>query len=242
MTDSQNSQETAAQALQNAGGVTSNTSGNTPDTTPVDMTPQIILASSSPRRSQLLREAGVKFTVRTPEAPVDETLEPDQLAMPAEAAKKLAERKAGAVMQELLAEDPLGMFAVIGADTMVVKDGQIFGKPKNLDHAKQMLSALSGSAHEVITAVSVWLLAAPDSEKISMAYRTFADMSRVHFKPLTEDEIAEYLRQGESFDKAGAYAIQGKGAALVDHIEGSRNTVIGLPVERLLSEFPDLIH
>jgi septum formation protein len=67
-------------------------------------------------------------------------------------------------------------------------------------------------------------------------------MSRVHFKPLTEDEIAEYLRQGESFDKAGAYAIQGKGAALVDHIEGSRNTVIGLPVERLLSEFPDLIH
>lgn len=201
---------------------------------------QVILASNSPRRSDLLREAGVRFTVRTPTVVVDEHLEPDQLAMPAEAAKKLAERKAGAVVQELLAEAPVGTFAIIGADTMVVKDGEIFGKPRNLDDAKRMLRALSGATHQVVTAVSVWLLAAPDAEDISLGYRTFADASAVTFRELTDDEIAAYLRQGESFDKAGAYAIQGEGRALVERYEGSLSTIIGLPVERLLAEFPDL--
>ena len=201
---------------------------------------QVILASSSPRRRDLLREAGVTFTVRTPAAAVDEHLEPDQLAMPAEAAKKLAERKAGAVMQELLAEKPTGMFAVIGADTMVVKDGAVFGKPRNLDDAKRMLRALSGCTHQVVTAVSVWLLAAPEAEEVSMGYRTFADASNVTFRALTDDEIAAYLRCGESFDKAGAYAIQGEGRALVEGYEGSLDTIIGLPVERLQREFPEL--
>ncbi len=201
----------------------------------------VILASGSPRRHQLLEEAGVRHVVRLPQAPVDETLEPDQLKDPAEACKKLAERKAGAVVQELLAENPVGMFAVIGADTMVVKDGQIFGKPANLSDGKHMLRQLSGATHSVITAVSLWLISAPDPEKLSMGFRTFADESFVTFKPLTDEEIADYLRKGESFDKAGAYAIQGEGAKLVERYEGAYDTIVGLPAKKLVEQFPDLL-
>lgn len=122
---------------------------------------EVILASSSPRRRELLDAAGVKFTVRTPATPVDESLEPDLAADPEEAAKKLAERKAGAVIQEVLAENYTGMLIVIGADTMVVLDGKIFGKPRSASDGKHMLRQLSGRTHEVITAVSVWMVAAP---------------------------------------------------------------------------------
>ena len=202
---------------------------------------QIILASGSPRRRELLEGQGVHFTVRTPQTPVDETLEPDLLADPDEACKKLAERKAGAVVQEVLAEDFTGLAAIIGADTMVVCDGEIFGKPKNISDATRMLRKLSGRSHEVLTAVSVWMLAAPEVENISLGFRTFLDKSTVTFKPLTDEEIADYLRKGESFDKAGAYAAQGEGAKLIEKIDGSVSTVIGLPVERLLKEFPDFL-
>ncbi|MEC4271781.1 Maf family protein [Adlercreutzia sp. R25] len=208
--------------------------------TPVAPAFEVILASNSPRRRQLLEEAGVKFTVRTPVTPVDESLEPDLAANPEEAAKKLAERKAGAVIQEVLSESYTGMLIVIGADTMVVLDGKIFGKPRSASDGKHMLRQLSGRTHEVITAVSVWMVAAPNAEDVSLGFRTFADISRVTFRDLTDEEITDYLRKGESFDKAGAYAIQGEGAALVDHYDGSLDTIIGLPAERLLKEFPDL--
>ena len=194
----------------------------------------IILASASPRRRDLLQQAGVKFRVRLPENPVDETLEPDDLRDPHEAAKKLAERKAGAVVQEVLSEN------YVGCDTMVVCDGKIFGKPANLSDAKHMLRQLSGRTHEVVTAVSVWLVAAPTMEDISLGFRTFADATYVEFHELDDSAIADYLREGESFDKAGAYAIQGKGERLVKRINGSMSTVIGLPVERLLKELPDI--
>lgn len=202
---------------------------------------EVVLASGSPRREQLLRDAGVVFTVRRPQTPVDESLEPDLAADPPEAAKKLAERKAGAVVQEILADAGFtGMIVVLGADTMVVKDGRIFGKPKNLSDGKHMLRCLSGATHQVVTAVSVWMVSAPEPEKVSLGFRTFADTSHVTFHDLTDEQIADYLRKGESFDKAGAYAIQGEGAKLVAQVEGSLDTVIGLPVERLLREFPDL--
>lgn len=201
---------------------------------------KVILASKSPRRRDLLKEAGIKFTVRTPIEPVDETLDADDLMMPVEAVKKLAERKAGALIQELIAENPQGLFMVLGADTMVVKGGDIFGKPRNLDDAKRMLGELSGVSHDVITAVSVWMLAA-DGENVSLAYRTFADKSVVTFKELTEEGIIDYLRKGESFDKAGAYAIQGEGRALVESYDGSLDTIVGFPVKRLIQEFPDIV-
>lgn len=203
---------------------------------------EVILASNSPRRRELLDAVGVKFIVHTPATPVDESLEPDLAANPEEAAKKLAERKAGAVVQEVLAQNYTGMLIVIGADTMVVLDGKIFGKPRSLSDAKHMLRQLSGRTHEVITAVSVWMIAAPAAEDISLGFRTFADTSRVTFRDLTDEEIADYLARGESFDKAGAYAIQGEGAALVDHYDGSLDTIIGLPAERLIKEFPDLVN
>lgn len=203
---------------------------------------EVILASNSPRRRELLNAAGVKFTVRTPVTPVDESLEPDLAANPEEAAKKLAERKAGAVIQEVLAENYTGMLIVIGADTMVVLDGKIFGKPRSASDGKHMLRQLSGRTHEVVTAVSVWMVAAPNAEDVSLGFRTFADISRVTFRDLTDEEITDYLRKGESFDKAGAYAIQGEGAALVDHYDGSLDTIIGLPTTRLIKEFPDLVN
>lgn len=200
----------------------------------------VVLASASPRRKQLLEDAGVEFIVHASE--VDETLEPDLLADPPEAAKKLAERKAGAVVQELLSDPEVrGMFIVIGSDTMVVKDGDIFGKPRDVHDAARMLGRLQGATHEVVTAVSVWMVqAASEPEGISLGFRTFHDVSRVTFRSLTEGDIAEYLKCGESFDKAGAYAAQGEGAKLIERIDGLRSTVIGLPVERLLKEFPDL--
>lgn len=199
----------------------------------------VILASGSPRRKQLMEDAGIAFDVRVSD--VDEQLDADLLADPPEAAKKLAERKAGAVVQEVLSEDYLGMAMVLGADTMVVCDGEIFGKPQNLSDAKHMLRCLEGRTHEVLTAVSVWLVAAPEPEKISLGFRTFVDATAVTFRTLSDEEIDDYLRQGESFDKAGAYAIQGAGAALVERIDGALDTVIGMPVGRLLEEFPDLV-
>lgn len=198
----------------------------------------VILASGSPRRRELLEREGVEFTVRVSE--VDETLEPDLLADPPEAAKKLAERKAGAVVQEVLSGDYTGMAAVLGADTMVVCEGEIFGKPVSLSDAKRMLRRLAGTTHEVITAVSVWLVAAPEPDQVSLGFRTFVDSAAVTFHELSDDQIVEYLRKGESFDKAGAYAVQGAGADLVKHVQGDLDTVIGLPVKRLLEEFPDL--
>ena len=191
---------------------------------------KVVLASGSPRRRQLLSDAGIRFTVHA--ADVDETLEPDLLADPPEECKKLAERKA----------DPefAGMLIVLGADTMVVHQREIFGKPRNLSDAKRMLRALSGDTHQVVTAVSVWMIATNAEGQVSLGFRTFADAADVTFHELSDERIAEYLRQGESFDKAGAYAAQGEGAKLIKHIEGDRDTVIGLPVARLLREFPDL--
>lgn len=205
---------------------------------------KVVLASASPRRSELLKAAGVRFTVRIPAEPVDESLDSldiDAKSEPAEACKKLAERKAGAVVQEILAqEDFTGMVIVIGADTMVVKGDTIFGKPVSLSDAKHMLRELSGCTHRVISAVSVWMISAPEPEKVSLGFRTFFDEALVTFRDLTDEEIADYLRKGESFDKAGAYAIQGEGADLVAKVEGSMETVIGLPVKKLIEQFPDL--
>lgn len=200
----------------------------------------IILASGSPRRKQLLEDAGVSFAVRVSE--VDETLDPDLAAQPEEAAKKLAEKKAGAVVQEVLADTSYtGLALVIGADTMVVLDNVIFGKPNNISEATGMLRKLSGKTHEVMTAVSVWCVMAPEADNVSLGFRTFAEKSSVTFKELTDEQIAEYLAVGESFDKAGAYAIQGEGGNLVERVEGDFDTVVGLPVAVLLENFPELL-
>lgn len=207
----------------------------------------VILASKSPRRKQLLEEAGVSFTVFTGSSEVDESLEPDLRAQPAEAVKKLAERKAGAVVQDILAQNPVGLGIIIGADTTVVLDGEMLGKPYSADHAREMLGRLSGRTHEVITGVSVWMVLLNETEekggdgKVSLAFRSFSESSFVTFKELSTEDINAYVATGETIDKAGAYGIQGKGGKLVERLEGDFNNVVGLPVDTLLKNFPDIL-
>ncbi len=199
----------------------------------------IVLASSSPRRRELLAREGVSFIVQS--ADVDESLEPDLLRQPEEAVKKLAERKAGAVVQQVLGDpEYVGAAAIIGADTIVVAGGKIYGKPTDEEDAHRILRELSGRTHEVITGVSVWLVSAPPSKEVSLGFRTFTETSRVTFKALTDEVIAEYIAGGEPMDKAGAYGIQGDGGALVERIDGDFDNIVGLPVGRLLEEFSEI--
>lgn len=198
----------------------------------------IVLASASPRRRQLLEEAGVDFRIHAVD--VDETLEPGLEAEPIEAVKKLAERKAKAAVEELVTSDYDGVLVVIGSDTMVVLRGEIFGKPQDAEDARRMLRALSGCGHDVNTAVSVWVVHAPKDQDISLFYRTFVDTTYVYFKELDDAQIEDYIASGDPFDKAGSYGIQSGAAPFIDHIEGSLDTVIGLPAKRLQKEFPDL--
>ncbi len=199
----------------------------------------IVLASGSPRRKELLEREGVEFTVRVSE--VDESLEPDLLRQPEEAAKKLAERKARAVLEEMLNEAYVGTAMVVGADTMVVVDGAIYGKPEDEAEARRILGELSGRAHQVITGVSVWLAGAPANEEdISIAFRSFAETSHVVFKELDDELIERYIATGEPMDKAGAYGVQGKGGEmLVECVAGDFDNVVGLPVKRLIAEFQE---
>ncbi len=200
---------------------------------------QIILASGSPRRHELLKRAEVPFTVLVSE--VDESLEPDLLARPDEAAKKLAERKAGAAVQQVLGvPDYVGAAAVIGADTMVVCNGRIFGKPEDEDDARRMLRQLSGRTHEVITAVSVWLISARSTEDVSLGFRTLTETSRVTFRELSDEDIEYYVATGEPMDKAGAYGIQGEAGKFVAHVDGDFDNIVGLPIDRLLEEFAEI--
>ena len=198
----------------------------------------IVLASASPRRRQLLEDAGLRFRVHAVDA--DETLDDNLLEEPLEAVKKLAERKAKAAVEELVDDEYDGTMVVIGSDTMVVLRGEIFGKPVDAADAERMLRALSGCGHDVNTAVSVWVVHAPKGQDVGLFYRTFVDTTYVYFKDLTEEQIAEYIASGDPFDKAGSYGIQSGAGAFVDHIEGSLDTVIGFAVARRRKEIPEL--
>jgi septum formation protein len=176
----------------------------------------IVLASASPRRASLLQAIGLEFTVSPSD--VDET------ALDGEAPGPMAERLARA---KVTAVPPLpSPSLVIAADTVVVVDGTLFGKPRDDADARRMLRMLSGRTHEVITAIA---LRARPEEEIACESVT----SRVTFAPLSEDEIAWYIATGEGADKAGAYALQGIGALFVTSVEGSYTNVIGLPLDRI---------
>lgn len=176
---------------------------------------ELILASQSPRRQELLRLLTDDFTVCP--ADIDETLS-GSLPLTEQVAH-LAARKAEFVR----AKHPGA--AVIGADTIVVCGGAVLGKPEDEDVARRMLTMLSGRVHEVITGLA---LALPTGETVRDA-----TVTRVHFAPLTRREISAYLATGEPMDKAGAYGIQGRGAQLITGIEGDYYSVMGLPVRRL---------
>lgn len=177
------------------------------------------LASGSPRRRELLAQIGVPFTVVS--APIDET---PQVGEAAQAyVERLAQAKAVAGFNLL---DAPGV--VLGADTAVVLDGQILGKPENREHALAMLGDLSKREHQVLTAVAV----TDGTRSLSLCVAT-----KVRLRTISFDEACRYWDSGEPLDKAGGYAIQGLGAVFVSAIEGSYSAVVGLP----LSETAELL-
>ncbi len=174
---------------------------------------RIILASKSPRRKYLLSKAGLDFDVLP--SSVDESNLP--LDAPGPYVTKLSQAKA----EDIAAQHPDSW--VIGADTIVVIDGEILGKPIGLEAARRMLSRLSGQTHQVYTGYTIRCRHAEKSISESVC-------TDVVFKQLSEAEIEWYIQTGEPFDKAGAYAIQGLGTFLVKRINGSYTNVVGLPV------------
>lgn len=181
---------------------------------------KFVLASASPRRIELLTLAGYTFEV----CPTDTDETPDPGEMPTEYVQRVAVAKAKAIP---ISEPAL----ILGADTTVVLDGQLLGKPADAADAAHMLRRLSGRQHEVLTGVA--LRRTPDEQCLVTCERTV-----VTFDVLSEDWIAGYVASGEPFGKAGAYAIQGRAGTRITHIEGNYQNVVGLPittVNRLLA-------
>ena len=191
---------------------------------------EIILASGSPRRKELLTQAGLTFRVLT--ADVDET---PTVTEPAAVVEELSRRKAEAVRKMRPSEAEA---IVVAADTIVALDGEILGKPKDEDDAVRMLRELSGRTHEVYTGVTV--LQVPGTERV-----TFSNCTRVTFYRLSEEDIRDYVASGEPMDKAGSYGIQGLGVRFVERIKGDYNNVVGFPLAhflRVLSERGELVY
>lgn len=178
--------------------------------------PRVILASQSPRRRELLTLIGIAHEVRP--ADIDETWMPGEEPVPH--AERLAREKA----HVLAAQDPNAV--VIAADTIVVLDGEILGKPRDEGDARATLRRLAGRTHTVYTAIAV-----------ARAGRTVSAVERVEvtFRALASDEIAAYVATGEPMDKAGAYGIQGYGATIVERVEGDYFSVMGLGLRRLVA-------
>lgn len=179
----------------------------------------IVLASGSPRRRELLADLGLKFTVHP--SPLDEP-KPEMNETPLEYVKRMAELKTLDVARHYTGQ------TVLGADTIVVLNNRIMGKPLDDNHALEMLTTLSGNTHQVITGFCMMM---PDDTRITKAISTDVDM-----RSSTQIELKGYIATGEPTDKAGAYAIQGIGTFLVTAIRGSYTNVVGLPVARILDE------
>jgi septum formation protein len=185
----------------------------------------LVLASASPRRQELLRAAGISFVVQP--ADIDET--PLANEPPQDYAERMAQEKALAVSQKRPQD------LVLGADTIVVVDGAILGKPRDEEDACRMLRLLSGRTHQVITGVCLTKSVARGqgtvvSGKDNRDLKTASETTRVTMVELSDDEIRAYVATGEPLDKAGAYAIQGMASRWIPRIEGDYSNVVGLPV------------
>ena len=185
---------------------------------------KVILASASPRRAQILHDAGILFLVIS--SAVDETPYPEET--PQQHVQRLADAKA-----ELVSARSVGPAIIIAADTVVTLDGQILGKPRSTDEARRMLELFSGRTHSVITGVS--LIRLPEMER-----RQFIETTLVYFAPLEGEEISKYLATEEPYDKAGAYAIQGRAGRYIPRIEGCYFNVVGLPLARVVASLREL--
>ena len=187
---------------------------------------RIILASGSPRRKELLEMITSNFEVQV--SGVDEKLE-EGLTIE-EQAKNVSYQKAKAVFDRTE-----GNRVIIGSDTMVVKNNQIYGKPKTKEEAKEMIKMLKNTKHIVYTGLAI--LEEKDGE-----YKEIldCDTAEVYFRDMTEKEIEDWVNSGEAMDKAGAYAVQGKFMVFIDKIEGNYQTVMGLPVHKLYDHLKSL--
>jgi septum formation protein len=185
---------------------------------------KLILASTSPRRAEILHDAGFSFIVVS--SAVDETPFPGE--SPTDHVQRLSDAKA-----ELAAARAVGPAIVLAADTVVTLEGRIFGKPRSTDDARHMLEKLSGHTHAVLTGVT--LIRLPDAER-----RAFVESTLVHFAQLSAEEITRYLSTEEPHDKAGAYAIQGRASRYIPRIEGDYFNVVGLPLARVTQALADL--
>jgi len=182
---------------------------------------RIILASESPRRQALLTQAGFDFVVMP--SYIDEESVMDEEVSPYDMVKILSTKKAMHV-----SEKTKDSAIIIAADTVVVLKGAVMGKPSDAEEAFQMLRRLQGQSHSVYTGVT--LIHKTDS---GMTLRNIVDNTGVRMRALSDDEIRAYIGTGEPFDKAGSYAIQGRGSLLIERIEGDYNTVVGLPLVRV---------
>lgn len=190
----------------------------------------LVLASASPRRRELLTQAGYQFTVHPAHIPEDPREGEDPIAY----VTRLAREKAEVVYREIANSNSLGKvrldgqssMAVLGADTTVTLDGVILGKPDDAADAMRMLRMLSGRSHRVITGVA--LVTAEGTE-------VAAEVTAVRFVTLSDDEVATYVASGELMDKAGAYAIQGRAARWIPRVEGCYFNVVGLPLALVCS-------
>lgn len=186
----------------------------------------IILASQSPRRKMLLRKAGFNPVIHP--ADIDETL-PEKIS-PEDAVMFLSLKKAMAEEATSAHDHPENLL-IIAADTVVFMDDMIMGKPKDRKDAWNMLSRLRGKSHEVATGVSLISIT-----RRTIKRRVFCDTTRVYFTDIPDQELQDYINTEEPYDKAGGYAVQGTFSRYTDHIEGDYDTVVGLPVSRLIRE------
>lgn len=185
---------------------------------------QLVLASSSPRRKELVASLDLSLPVYILSTDTDETIEAGW--SPSEVVEQLSLRKAKAAIPLLQQKQEVPTSLIIGADTIVVLDGDVLGKPADDEEAKSMLRRLQGRSHEVYSGVACVLSA---SGEALVAHRK----TKVMMKPLSEDQIARYVATGEPRDKAGSYGIQGLGATIVEQIDGCYFNVVGLPLSLL---------
>lgn len=178
---------------------------------------RLILASASPRRAELLRAAGVDFEVATTD--IDEARRPGET--PSAYVRRLASEKSAAAMNVARAPDAL----VLGADTAVVVDGDILGKPPDDEGGAAMLHRLSGRRHDVMTGISL---------RGNYFELVRVETTTVFVAPLSDEDVAWYVASGEGRDKAGGYAIQGLASRFIPRIEGSYSNVVGLPIESVI--------
>jgi len=200
----------------------------------IDMQPRLYLASQSPRRRELLKQIGVGFEILLMRNDPRRGVDVDETPLPEEVPEHYVRRicEAKAIMGwTVLKRRNLPERPVLAADTAVTLDGRIFGKPRNAEHAAEMLRQLPGRAHQVYSAVAV-----AEGNRVEVAL----SVSTVRFAELDRERIGHYLATNEYADKAGAYAIQGYAAAFIEHLAGSYSGVMGLPLfetAQLLRDF-----